>query len=121
MYFIVKGKFAAYIKSDGLSKQASFELEKEHLTPTTFLYDGGHFGEIGMLFDCKRTATVESQGYGQLALLRKSAYTELTKTFENMTMAWKQQIFKYNDEVTNFIALELEKIRYFRNLSLQTK
>jgi len=85
------------------------------------LFEGDHFGEIGLLFGCKRTATVKSVNYGALALLRKSAFNELQKIFENMSNHFKKQIFKYNDEVTQFIEMELNKISYFKDLSMTTK
>ena len=87
----------------------------------TLLIDGDHFGEIGMLFDCKRTATVRSESYGGLALLRKKDYQELSKTFESLTSLFKKQIFKYQDELTTFLNVEMEKIDFFRTLSLTTK
>lgn len=59
------------------------------------MVDGAHFGEIGMLFDCKRTATVRSENYGTLAKLSKSHYVELNKTFETFSSLLKKQIFKY--------------------------
>jgi len=56
----------------------------------TLLIDGDHFGEISMLFDCKRTATVRSESYGGLALLKKKDYQELSKTFESLTSLFKK-------------------------------
>jgi len=41
------------------------------------LYDGDHFGEIGLLFDTKRTATVKSMNYGSLARLKESGFKQL--------------------------------------------
>jgi len=63
--------------------------------PETVLIDGDLFGEIGMLYDCKRTATIKSENYGNLALLKKSAFIELTKTFEMFSGILRKQIFKY--------------------------
>ena len=86
-----------------------------------YLIDGDHFGEIGLLFNCKRTATVKSENYGDLALLKLAHYNELTKTFESFSSIFKKQIFKYNDELTLWLMMEMDKIRYFRNLTLLTK
>lgn len=74
-----------------------------------------------MLFECKRTATVRSENYGTLALLKKSHFLELSKTFENFSSFIKKQIYKYSDELTLWLNIEMDKIPYFRYLSLDTK
>lgn len=72
MYFIRNGKFSVHVRTENLRPAiADEDAQKE---PVTNLIDGDHFGEIGMLFDCKRTATVRSENYGTLALLRKSHF-----------------------------------------------
>lgn len=71
-----------------------------------------------MLFDCKRTATVKSEQYGRLALLRKSDFNELSKTFESFSSMFRKQIFKYHDDLTIWLMIEMEKIPYFKNLTL---
>jgi len=117
MYFIRNGKFSVHVKTDHLSV---IDQENEP-KPVTHLIDGNHFGEIGMLFDSKRTATVRSENYGTLAILKKSHFTELTKTFESFSNLFKKQIFKYQDPLTTWLFMEMEKITYFRNVSLLTK
>ena len=74
-----------------------------------------------MLFDSKRTATVRSENYGTLAILKKSQFTELTKTFESFTTIFKKQIFKYQDQLTTWLFMEMSKISYFKELSLLTQ
>ena len=110
MYFIRNGKFSVHVKTEHLRPVVNDEGDKS----LTYLIDGDHFGEIGMLFDCKRTATVRSENYGTLALLRKSSFQELSKTFESLNSLFKKQIFKYKDELTMFLSLEMDKIDYFR-------
>ncbi len=63
----------------------------------THLIDGDHFGEIGLIFESKRSATVKSENYGALAMLKKSHFVELAKTFDSLTTLFKHQIFKYQD------------------------
>ena len=74
MYFIRTGEFEVSIKSsfglDGDDKAGGSSRKK-------MLYDGDHFGEIGLIFDSKRTASVKSINYGSLAKLNKSGYKEL--------------------------------------------
>ena len=87
----------------------------------THLIDGDHFGEIGLIFESKRSATVRSENYGTLAMLKKSHFLELAKTFDSLTTLFKHQIFKYQDELTMWLMIEMDKIDYFKHLSLLTK
>ena len=119
MYFIRNGKFSVHVRTDYIQPQIE---EGEHKPkPVTYLIDGDHFGEIGMLFNSKRTATVLSENYGTLAYLSRSAFDELNKTFDEFTMLFKKQITKYQDELTMWLQIEMDKIPYFRSLSLLTK
>ena len=74
MYFIRNGKFSVHVNTEYFQ----FDGKKvKQVKPVTYLIEGDHFGEIGMLFDCKRTATVRSEGYGGLVILKKNDYAEL--------------------------------------------
>lgn len=73
MYFIRTGQFDVIIKSNfssGDKENESSEFKKR-------LYDGNHFGEIGIIFGSKRTATVKSTNYGSLALLKETGFKML--------------------------------------------
>ena len=117
MFFIKNGKFSVHVKIDHLNPENTDEKPK----PVLNLIDGDHFGEIGMLFDCKRTATVKSEQYGRLALLKKNDFIDLSKSFDTFSNLFRKQIFKYQDELTIWLMIEMEKIPYFKNLTLQTK
>ena len=82
MYFIRNGKFSVHVKKDHINPIVEGGINTPQVV--TFLTDGDHFGEIGMLFECKRTATVKSENYGNLALLKRSHFIELSKTFEGL-------------------------------------
>ena len=120
MFFIAKGKFGVTIKKNhGVSFLTS---DKKKEKPDRILQDGDHFGEISMIYNCKRSATVESCNYGTLAALRKENFLELqNSTFENIIEVFKKQICLYDDEVKLFLAFAMEKISYFKYLKLLTK
>ena len=121
MYFISKGKFSVQIRVDHLKPSIIGSENDEVFTKPRYLVDGDHFGEISMIYECKRTATIRSVNYGTLARLQKSDYLELSKTYETLPSLMKSQIYKYHDEVSSFINIELEKIPYYQSLSLLTK
>lgn len=74
MYFIRMGEFVVDIESNfNVGNDPSQEPQKE----SKRLYDGDHFGEIGLIYGLKRTATVKSANYGSLACLTWSGFEEL--------------------------------------------
>ena len=117
MYFIRSGKFDVIIESNfnvGVSEKIDIERK--------YLYDGDHFGEIGLIYGLRRTATVKSANYGSLArLTSKSLEEKLAKHFPTITKQFKKYIFKYNDTLRAFLEMEMDKITFFQNLSMITK
>ena len=77
MYFIRNGKFSVNIKTEHLRPSNMGDDSNENGAKTKYLIDGDHFGEIGLIFDCKRSATIKSENYGTLAMLKKSDFMEL--------------------------------------------
>lgn len=72
MYFIRTGQFEVSIKSNfNTGKNSQPKIEKK------YLFDGDHFGEIGLVYNTKRTASVKSQNYGSLARLNKNDWGEI--------------------------------------------
>lgn len=120
MYFIAKGKYDVYVKKNHIVSVNKYS-ENSREKPYRSLQDGEHFGEIGLIYNCKRTATVESANYGTLAMLNKQSYIELQKSFENIVKLFKEQICLYDDEVKIFLEMACEKIDYFRGLGFMTK
>lgn len=72
MYFIRTGQYQVKIKSNFDAKSGS-----QPKIETKYLFDGDHFGEIGLLYNTMRTATVKSQNYGSLARLDKNDWGEI--------------------------------------------
>lgn len=70
MYFIAKGDCQVSIRDEkGLE-------EKGRL-----LTEGDHFGEISMIYKCRRSATVMSRNYNTMAVLSEVLYKELIAEF----------------------------------------
>ena len=121
MYFIAKGKYDVYIQKNHGVTANKFSIDSSKDKQDRILQDGDQFGEIGLIYNCKRTATIESSNYGTLAMLSKSNYNELQKSFENITEVFKKQICMYDDDVKMFLEMSCEKINYFRALKYMTK
>ena len=110
MYFIRSGEFEVSIETNFNVGAGSSEEEKPDVKR---LYDGDHFGEIGLIYGLRRTATVRSKNYGSLAKLFWDDLENLEKSFESLKRQFKKYIFKYNDTLRAFLEMEMDKITYF--------
>mmetsp|Transcript_112257 Transcript_112257/g.155000 ORF Transcript_112257/g.155000 Transcript_112257/m.155000 type:complete len:255 (+) Transcript_112257:1203-1967(+) len=113
MYFVAKGRCTVFVKD----KLDSGDQKKQ----IRILYEGEHFGEISCIYNCKRTATVISNNYCTLAKLSKDNFMELQTYFDSLSSHFKRYIATYNDDVRFFMEKEMNKIEYFRQLSVLTK
>ena len=120
MYFIRTGQFEATIESKTNTIDIS-PAGKQVKAKKQQLYNGDHFGEIGLIFNSKRTASVKSLNYGSLAKLTKPGYKVLLSNFASLERCFKEYIFKYKDDLRAFLEMEAEKIDYFRPLQMITK
>jgi len=59
MYFISTGDCAVNVR----------DQSREELVAVRLLVEGDHFGEIGVVYECRRTATVISRNYNTMASL----------------------------------------------------
>ena len=118
MYFIRTGQFRVKIKQNFRDDR---DVEGAPRDFETQLYDGDHFGEIGLIFDANRTATVQSTNYGSLARLREGGFKALQQQFKAFTTQFKYYIFKYKDDLRAFLEMECDKISYFKDVDMVTK
>ena len=68
MYFIAKGHCQVTVRTNN---DMQMEDDESAVQKIGILGEGAHFGEISLLFGCRRTATVASNNYCTLATLSK--------------------------------------------------
>lgn len=93
MYLVARGECVVNIKDE----QGKLIKDFKTLTPSDY------FGEIGLIYDCKRTATVVSRKYTTLAKMTKARFLQITTEFPRMKDILKKGIFKYNDRMKRFM------------------
>eukprot|EP00356_Strombidium_inclinatum_P000085 CAMPEP_0170510876 /NCGR_PEP_ID=MMETSP0208-20121228/66001_1 /TAXON_ID=197538 /ORGANISM="Strombidium inclinatum, Strain S3" /LENGTH=106 /DNA_ID=CAMNT_0010794369 /DNA_START=223 /DNA_END=543 /DNA_ORIENTATION=- len=71
IYFLVTGDCTVNLIEHTMTQREVIRL----------LTEGDHFGEIGVVFNCKRTASVISRNYNTMARLSKEHYRELISDF----------------------------------------
>ena len=76
------------------------------------LIEGSHFGEISMLFQCKRTASIWSRNYNTIACLSKYKFNELVFYFPDYRKCLLKSIYKYKYSKKTFIGNVAKRVEY---------
>jgi CRP-like cAMP-binding protein len=106
MYFISKGDcFVNARNQKGEEQQA-----------TAMLVAGDHFGEISLIYRCKRSATVISRNYNSLARLQFAHWREIISEFPSYYEHLRCWVYSYQDERKRFVMKMLEAIPVFKGL-----
>ena len=106
MYFIANGECEVIVKDI---------LDTDEWT--AFLKSGSHFGEIALVYNIPRTASVMALNHWTLAKLNKAHFDELIVNFPSILSRLKIGTLNYRDKIKLFIQEMLKKIKYFSNLS----
>mmetsp|Transcript_13955 Transcript_13955/g.16170 ORF Transcript_13955/g.16170 Transcript_13955/m.16170 type:complete len:162 (-) Transcript_13955:711-1196(-) len=110
MYFIAKGEFNVYVQFQTNSKPTNVRQ----------LQVGDHFGEISMIYKCKRTATVISNKYATLGYISKPDFKEIVFKFQDIVDLLNQRIYDYDDDLKLFKEYYIKEIPYFINVSVES-
>ena len=102
MYLIAKGACMVNVMD-----------EKKNIQRISTLRPGDYFGEISLIYGCKRTATVVSTKYSTLAMLSYQHYKEILIEFPDLEKELKQQVYRYNDRMKRFMMKAMQRIEYF--------
>ena len=81
------------------------------------LKDGDIFGEVALLLNCNRTATVRTKNYSLIASLRRNDFDTIWRQFYGFYTKLKQKIKNYNDPYKIFLKELLRSVDYLSNLS----
>lgn len=100
IYFIANGEAVVNIH----------DTKKESFNNFRALTDGHHFGEIGVVYNCKRTASVLVRTYSTLARLSKINYQSLVGEIPEFETEMQNFILQmYNDDLPKLWAFDALK------------
>jgi CRP-like cAMP-binding protein len=103
MFFIGKGDCEVRIRD---------ERGREH-EQVRLLVEGDHFGEISLIYKCKRSASVISRNYNTLAKITSNRYRELVAEYPEYEIELKKYVREtYNDPKIQFVIKMIERVEY---------
>ena len=101
MFFIAKGECSVYVSDQNKKLHYTQELEV-----------GEVFGEVSLMKNCRRTATVRSKQYSTLASLHASWFYELKNRFPDVGTHLEDRIKTYRDKWKRFLVRGLQNVDF---------
>ena len=111
MYFIIQGDCIVNI----------IEHNRREYQAVKLLVEGSYFGEIGCIYECKRTASVASRHYNIQARLTIERLREFLSNYPDFRDHMKKHIYGYNYGKKKFLQEILENAPFFENSNLTTE
>lgn len=102
IFFICKGEWDVFVGDSPTKERFVSELKQ-----------GAYFGEVAILKNCKRTATVKSKNYSTLTSLHKDHLISLLKRYPDLESKMNAYIYStYKDKLKKFVKKSLLNIDY---------
>lgn len=106
LFFIAKGECLVSVRDQNSNSQ-----------PVGTILPGYLFGEIALLFNSKRTASVKTANYATLAKLSKELFKDMCRNFLEVRDKLKERLKNYNDKLKLFLKFSMRQIPFMKNLS----
>ena len=104
LYFVSRGKCAVEL------------VDYNKSVTVKYLLKGSHFGEIGLVFDTPRTATVKAIDYATLAEMTKADFDIVAGSYPKLRSVMQKSALRYSDPHKEFQLSTLRRCPYFRQL-----
>lgn len=101
LYFLARGEVVIFIYD---------ENNEERYVNT--LKIGSYFGEVGIIKDCKRTATVKSKNYTTTAKLSQSNFKDFRNRYPEIVRKMNDKVIEYQDRWKKFLKRTLKFIAF---------
>ena len=80
------------------------------------LVEGNHFGEIPLLYKCKRTCTIISRNYNMMARISYGHFKLFLSLYPRLKKELSRKIYSYDDENKTFLMKLIKKLQFGRRL-----
>jgi CRP-like cAMP-binding protein len=108
------------IRQDSRGRELFFLSKGDCLVNVTFnhrdhvawrlLVEGQHFGDISLLYDCRRTASVVSRNFNTFGRLNYPGYRSVVNKFPFFQALLKKYVAHYQDPLKDFLMASLKKV-----------
>lgn len=79
---------------------------------------GTLFGEIALIHNCVRTATVQTLNYTMCSALQRTHFGDLMKKFPQIIKRMKTEYVTFEDPWKKFVIKLIRKVNYLKSLNL---
>lgn len=83
------------------------------------LVKGDHFGEIGCLYSCRRTASVISMAYNVMSRLTRNRLRQFTVDHPEISSLLKKHVFSYEDKKKKFFLNVFMRIPFLKDMDTE--
>ena len=84
------------------------------------LEENDYFGEVSLIHDSVRTATVKTKNYCTLGMIALETLFELTSSYPFFKETLMEKMFRYDDQLKIFLMTSLRNIPYLADCSDDT-
>lgn len=106
MFFIAKGECGVNVLDNKKNENIDYKILKP----------GHYFGEISLLYGCRRTATVYSRNYSTLGRISRESIMEIQSDNPAFMLKVKQRVLEYSDPNKTFLMQTLNKIEFLNGI-----
>ncbi len=105
IYFLAQGECEVLVKDE--TKKDSFVRD---------IFPGGMFGEVSLLYNTKRTASIRSKGQCTVGALNDEQFTELIQNYPEIEQRMQYQARQYDDHWKLFQITSISQVDYLHHL-----
>jgi CRP-like cAMP-binding protein len=107
IYFIVQGDCTVDMVDHDRTERHAFKI----------LVEGNMFGEISLLYNCPRTASIVSKNYNTMGCILDQRFKDLVGEYPELKMMLEKHVFTYMEPKKMFYYKNLLKVEYFKGIS----
>ena len=107
-----------------IAKGECLVVVRDHLSidePVRILKQGNIFGEVALIQNCKRTATVKTNNFSLVASLNKKDFKELSYQYKGFVPKLKQKMKSYDDNLKRFLISIVKIIPFMNDLPIEVE
>ena len=118
VFFIMTGNYSVQTLMFDMKKKLEYMANlKADKSPGKNLKQGDIFGEVSVIFGCRRTATVKAKQYCECAYIKNEEFLQLLSNHNILKQFFiRNMMDEYTDELRIFLVGCLRKIDYLKDI-----